>query len=401
VILELHSQKQLKLYSKRTRKMTTETRAAHSPLGASGAERWMNCPGSVALLKRMDLPETDEPEYRSRGTSAHSVGYECLTQGKDAWEFAGTEHGKHEADMEIMTAVQLYVDECRQIVNSNPGAEVFYEFNIANPEFHPDFFGTLDFGAVEGTTMYIRDYKHGAGIAVDCEWNPQIMYYAWGLLHRFPSVETVDLAIVQPRAFHPQGPIRRWSISAGALHRWALDELRPAMARTATDDTFDAGPWCRFCPAKLVCPLMVSLFGAACKADPKLVVKLDTQSLGRSYQYTAAVKSYLKALEEETLRRLMAGEEVPGTKLVNKKANRIFKEGASYAIDDKLGEDAWTQPELKSPAELEKLGPDVKKLVAEWAYTPVTGLTVALASDKRVAQKVESGSTAFKQYTGE
>jgi hypothetical protein len=377
--------------------VTTETRAIHSPLGASGAERWMNCPGSVSLLKRMDLPETDEPEYRSKGTSAHSVGYECLTQGKDAWEFAGTEHGKHEADMEIMTAIQVYVDECRSLIT--PTAEVFHEFNIADPDFHPDFFGTLDFGAVDGATMYIRDYKHGAGIAVDCEWNPQIMYYAWGLLRRFPNVETIDLAIVQPRAFHPQGPIRRWTVSAEELRRWALDDLRPAMARTEEDGSLDAGPWCRFCPAKLVCPLMVSLFGAACTADPKLVVKLDTQSLGRSYQYTAAVKSYLKALEEETLRRLMAGDEVPGTKLVNKKANRIWKDGAEkYLLASPVGM-IYTEPQLKSPAQLEDLGPLAKKLVAEWAYTPVTGLTVALASDKRVAQKVEPGSVAFKDVT--
>jgi hypothetical protein len=379
--------------------MTTETRAAHSPLGASGAERWMNCPGSVTLLKRLDLSETDEPEYRSRGTSAHSVGYECLTQGKDAWEFAGEEHGKHEADMEIMTAVQVYVDECRSLIT--PTAQVFYEFNIADPDFHPEFFGTLDFGAIDGTTMYIRDYKHGAGIAVDCEWNPQIMYYAWGLLRRFPDVETVDLAIVQPRAFHPQGPIRRWTTSADQLRQWAVDELRPAMERTAQDASLDAGPWCRFCPAKLVCPLMVSLFGAASTADCKGVVKLDTESLGRSYQYTAAVKSYIKALEEETFRRAMAGDQAPGTKLVNKKANRIYKDGAEPVIVAEFGAEAMTKPELRSPAQLEDLGPRAKKLVAEWAYTPVTGLTLALASDKRVAQKVEPGSTAFKQYTGE
>jgi hypothetical protein len=378
--------------------MSTETRAAHSPLGASGAERWMNCPGSVALLKRMDLPETDEPEYRSRGTSAHSVGYECLTQGKDAWEFAGTEHGKHEADMEIMTAVQVYVDECREIIKEHPDGEVFQEFEIADPDFHPDFFGTLDFGLVDQSTLYIRDYKHGAGIAVDAEWNPQIMYYAWGLLHRFPSVDRVNMAIVQPRAFHTQGPIRRWQVSADTIRRWAVEDLRPAMERTALDQSLDAGPWCRFCPAKLMCPLMNSLFGAAMTADPKLVVKLDTQSLGRSYQYTPALKSYIKALEEEMFRRLMAGEQTPYTKLVNKKANRIWKDGVEGGLLASLGNDIYTKPELRSPAQLEDLGPDAKKLVAEWAYTPVTGLTVALASDKRVAQKVTLGSEAFKDY---
>jgi hypothetical protein len=360
----------------------------------------MNCPGSVALLKRLDLPMTEEPEYRSKGTSAHSVGYEALTSDKDAWELAGTQHGKHEADVEIMEAVQVYLDECRSLIT--PTAQVFHEFNISAPDFHPDFFGTLDFGVLDGRTLSIRDYKHGEGIAVDCEWNPQIMYYAYGLLRRFPEVEIVNLGIVQPRAFHPQGPIRRWTISAEALRQWALTELRPAMERTALDTALDAGPWCRFCPAKLVCPLMVSLFGAAATADHKVVINLDDQSIGRSYQYTAAVKSYLKALEEETLRRLMAGKDIPGTKLVNKKANRIFKEGAEQGLACSIQKnDLFTKPELKSPAQLEALGPHAKKLVAEWAYTPVSGVTVALTTDKRPAIKPDLGSEAFKSVTVE
>lgn len=39
--------------------MSTEQRPAHSPLGASSAERWMNCPGSVALLKDLKMETTD------------------------------------------------------------------------------------------------------------------------------------------------------------------------------------------------------------------------------------------------------------------------------------------------------------------------------------------------------
>jgi hypothetical protein len=44
---------------------------------------------------------------------------------------------------------------------------------------------------------------------------------------------------------------------------------------------------------------------------------------------------------------------------------------------------------------MEKLGPDVKAWVGEYAYTPQTGLTVALADDKRVAVKVQSATEAF------
>src|SRR6202043_907979 len=92
---------------------------------------------------------------------------------------------------------------------------------------------------------------------------------------------------------------------------------------------------CRFCPAKLVCPLMTSLFGAAMTADPKLVVKLTDESLGRSYKYTAAVKFYLKAMEDETFRRLNCGGEITGVKLVHKRADRVYKPLAEIERDGK------------------------------------------------------------------
>ena len=201
--------------------MTTETRAAHSPLGASGAERWMNCPGSVALLKRLDLPETEEPEYRSKGTSAHSVAYQCLVLGKDAWEFAGQEHGKHEADLEIMDAVQIYIDECRELKKAHPHGEAFYEFEIAAPDFHPEFFGTLDFGlsinlrCISGTISMVRVLQ------LTRMEPPDYVLFLWAPFS-LPGHRAVDLAIVQPRAFHPQGPIRRWKVSADTIRTWAL-----------------------------------------------------------------------------------------------------------------------------------------------------------------------------------
>jgi hypothetical protein len=167
------------------------------------------------------------------------------------------------------------------------------------------------------------------------------------------------------------------------------------MNRTAADNDLNAGPWCRFCPAKLVCPLMNSLFGAAMKANPATIPQLSDESLGRSYQYTAAVKFYLKALEDEAYRRSIHGHEVPGTKLVNKKANRVYKVGAAEVIKARFGEAAMTEPELKSPSAIEKLGHEAKQVVAEWAYTPQTGLTLVLADDKRVAVKVETSASVF------
>ncbi len=377
-----------------------ENLPAHSPLGASSAERWMNCGGSVALLKRLDLPETDEPEYRARGTAAHAIAAACLTSGSDAWETVGTTVEGVEVDAELADAGQLYLDAVRPLIGRarEIGGTVLVEEKMHRPDLHPQYFGTADLGIhfPDEELLDVTDYKNGAGIVVEVEWNAQMMYYAYGLLAKFPGVRRVRLRIVQPNAFHESGVVREWDLSADALCEWAENELLPAMNRAEMDGLIDAGPWCRFCPAKLVCPLLTSLFGAAAKADTKQIIHISNESLGRSYQYVQAVEFYLKALKEEVLRLRMRGKDVPGTKLVAKKANRVFKEGAETVLKARLGTDVYTTPHLKSPAEVEKISPEAKGLVAEWAFTPQTGVTIALTSDKRAEIKVLEAKDAFK-----
>lgn len=355
----------------------------------------MNCSGSTELLAKLTLPDTDEPEYRQLGTAAHTVGAVCLTDKIDAWETIGTYFNESEVNANMADAVQVYLDKVRPLIAKATSVRI--EQKMYRPDLHPSFYGTADLALYfeEEALLDVTDYKHGEGIFVDVEWNPQIMYYAYGLLDQYPGVRRVRLRIVQPR--NHEGPaIREWEISAEDLCAWAEDELLPAMNRKAMDKMLDAGPWCRFCPAKLVCPLLTSLFGAAAKADPKQIINLSNESIGRSYQYIPAVKFYIKALEAETFRLNNAGKDVPGTKMVPKKSNRIYKDGAEQIMIARFGNDAYETRALKSPAQIEALGPDGASFVAEWAYTPFTGLTVALASDRRQGVRVQSLDEKFK-----
>jgi len=60
-----------------------------------------------------------------------------------------------------------------------------------------------------------------------------------------------------------------------------------------------------------------------------------------------------------------------------------------------------TAPELKSPAVMEKVAPEAKDLVRQYAYTPQTGLTVVMESDSRPAVKVQSVAETFKAVVDE
>ena len=112
-----------------------ETQPLHSPLGASSAERWMKCPGSVRLIQSLQLPETDEPDYRREGTAAHEAIAHCLRSDLDAWEVVGQKFYNTEVSIEMADAIQTYLDTVRPLVTSV--AQVFIEYRISLPRSSP------------------------------------------------------------------------------------------------------------------------------------------------------------------------------------------------------------------------------------------------------------------------
>lgn len=369
----------------------------HSDLGASGAERWMNCVGSTRLIRALKMDETDEPEYRQAGTAAHEALAKCMTESLDAWEVVGETFNGVEVDDVMADAIQEFINIARPLAQS--ARKTYIEFPMAHPDFHEKFFGTVDFGAqhgIAGRKLTVLDFKYGEGIPVEVEGNPQPRYYAFGILLLHPEIEEVELGIVQPRIpWHPDGIHRTDTMTADELRAWATDELRPAMEAADGGGPLLPGDWCRFCPAKLICPVLTHLFEAAAKADPKEIVTFDDAAIDRNYPLIDGVKHYIRALEAETFNRLNSGHVLDNAKLVKKKANRVWKPEANALFTSRFGDKAMTTPELKSPAEMEKINPDAKELVHEFAYTPDSGLTVALRSDRRAEVKVKSLAETF------
>jgi hypothetical protein len=307
---------------------------AHSPKGASSAERWMNCPGSGVILKKLDLPETEEQDYRANGLAAHEAAAHCMLNVLDTWEIVGQEFYGVPCDKVMADSVQIYLDYCRPLMDG--ATTVLIEERIGGDPAtrpHPDFYGTVDFAAYGPEVLDVVDLKYGEGIIVEPENNPQMMYYAYGIIHKrltagvqVRSDRIVRLSIVQPRAFHYDGPIRSWETTVGEIVHWAETELIPAMERAEFDVTLDPGKWCRFCPAKLFCPMLQGLFGAAAKADASHLANFGQKRLSLEYTQLDAVNFYIKAMKDEVYRRNMLGNTVPGTKLVLKKSNRIFRD---------------------------------------------------------------------------
>lgn len=380
-------------------------RTQHSRLSASGAERWMECPGSVPLHELAVPDEADnDSEYAAEGVAAHEVGDKCLTDGLEAYELIGQSFNGFECTADMSDAVQMYVDFCRSIWASadQDHEQSFMEIETSLSEtgqivVHPDFGGTADFCARSGNDwLHIADYKHGQGIAVSIKNNTQLKYYGLGKLLDNQQVKKVRLTIVQPRIpWFEEGVIRTVEMYADDLRRWA-GELTATMNAIDKDLGLKPGEHCRFCPAKIVCPVMQGMFRAAANANIKKVDVMSNSALAAEKSRISMVKMYINAVEKETYSRLDQGQENPLYKMVTKFGNRVFKKGADMLLSKKYGDNAFAPPKVKTPAQIEKLVGG-KKFCAQYAHKPKIGLTVVERDDPRAGVKME---TAAETYVG-
>lgn len=354
----------------------------HFDLGMSGFKRYKTCPGSVTMIRRIrgligaQRPVTldEDPEYTKKGSTAHTLAQKCLESGADTWEFIGEKFGSISVDERMANNVQLYITLCRTL--SVGAGKAFIEYHFHDPDVHEEFGGTLDYGWVTDTSIDLLDYKNGFTPVTTPE---QFKGYAYELVLMHPQVRKVTLYCVQPNV--NEVPLK-WETTAEEICEWANDEMLPAMERTAVDLTLSPGDHCQFCPAKLACPMLNSVYGAMVRTDPRSIVMLDDMELGRLWKLRDPVRAFSKAVDDEVYRRALLGRKCDGTKLGYKMTDRVWKGGAEAKLKP-LGDDIYTARVLKSPAQIEALGPDAKKLVKELAYTPESGYTIVSADSPR------------------
>lgn len=335
----------------------------HSMLGASGTERWMNCPGSIRMSKGMPNKSSI---YAMEGTAAHNLGELCLTQDLSADVFEGqwinldgevfetepdipdgeptifydgqllwAKNPAFKIDEAFASAVQLYLDTVDYYINwarEKFGVEpqLLIEKGFDLGAVYPGMFGTNDVCIfVPGKCLIVIDYKHGRGKVVKIKDNTQLRYYGLGAilelcaeaagksLHDITPegvkelIETVlpeevVTVIVQPRAAHADGPVRDASYPIKEI----LIDYRDLLIEKAKDtEKPDAplatGDWCFFCPGKIKCPKITGKFTEMSKVDH---YDLSDDELTNPMQSAAVVEKALKNItnDPETLGRFLA-----------------------------------------------------------------------------------------------
>lgn len=368
---------------------------AHSKYGASSANRWLNCPGSIKLSET--VPPQPTSVYAQEGTAAHKLGELCLLNKTKPADYLEREitldsGEKYFVTEDMVEAVTVYVDYVRSRAKLG---ELFVETRFSLAFVHEDMFGTNDacvYSSMLGM-LEVIDYKHGAGIAVNPEENAQLAYYGLGAadVHDLHPDSQIKLTIVQPRAAGE--PIKSWVTTVSYLKEFAKVLEKGVKACNAKKPKLKEGNWCRFCPAQAVCPQLEKKSLEVAKAEFKdeAIILPEPDSLKpidikKVLDFAPVISSWLKAVEAYAFNELERGQSIDGYKLVKKRANRKWideEKTKERLMEGQPLETLLTNPKLKSPAQLEKLVG--KELVASLCETPDSGNTIVPVSDKRPA----------------
>lgn len=296
----------------------------HAILSPSAASRWLACTPSARFEEQ--IPET-ESEYASEGTLAHELA---------AYLLGNTATAKVPEHISFDTRYNLEMhDHCldywgfvRDI--KGPEGKLLVEHTFDLNRFAPCSFGTADATVIRYKTLHVIDFKYGAGVRVSATYNPQMMLYALGALEKLkPNVDTVCMHIFQPRA----GGASSYEISVDELLQWPdLDKARLAIAGGGD---FVAGSHCQFCKARTRCKAFYNEFAALLEIyDAREITDAERT---RVLTMGKLLSSWVKAIEEEVIKKLSDGETVPGFKLVNGRGRRSFN-NEDAVVDILLGE---------------------------------------------------------------
>ena len=404
--------------------------SAHSEFPASGARRLIQCPGSFRLTRELSgrgvqLARTSV--YAAQGTAAHRLAEELLAHRGDKKaqaELLVDMDQPIEVEGHIIIPDQDFLDHVQTYTDYIETLEAFdYELKfeqrvsptlpwvlrLAKPPV--ELFGTADCFGVhrQAGDIVVVDLKFGAGVTVNVTENPQLLYYALGVITPIVMAQTikdstpVELVVIQPRVVGGHEP-KVFNTCIGDVIAWGNDVLKPAVERVFKPNArLEPGDWCQFCPAIAHCPELQRRAKEKARAlfddgsfehDPSgALTVLSERSLGDDLLLAASLEPWIEALKEEATRRLSKGVPVPWHKLVQKRAIRKWTdEDAAVAIAASHGYDI-TKVEALSPAQAEKKAPrvDFKPF-----YEKVSsGVTVAHDSDPRPAVSLLTAKAVF------
>ena len=359
----------------------------HSNVSPSSAERFFACPGSVEAQAKIDIVEPSNPAALE-GLAIHELAADCMKHDIDPYDKIGetVEVKDNYGDVHEFTvngdfafAVRMYRNTILGILGEHNldqkalQIETFFKL----PEVDAKAMGTTDCSFIASDTLYVFDLKGGRGIIIDPVENKQCMYYAIRpYLDARMFIKRIIIGIIQPRA--KEGDfIKMWETTPDRLDKY-IEELRQAIKATRfKNPDLHAGEWCRFCTAQGNCEVIQkSIVAQVQEVAPNIdrafpnITELTPEQIGKALPALKVLQGFIENLEGYALTLASGGQDIPNYTLTRGRKQRQYKDEQAVlaAFGEKLGEDIYVEPKLRSPAQLEKIVG--KAELSDYVFTP-------------------------------
>lgn len=378
----------------------------HAKLSASGAKKWLNCPGSVVL--EAQFPD-ESSAYAQEGTTAHSLGEAKIRLAVKA--YTNAKYQKAIKGLMIDEEMESYTDGYRDFVlerfnaakAKTPDAKLLLEQRLDFSEYVPEGFGTGDCVIVAGGYLEIIDLKYGAGVVVDAENNPQLRLYALGAFEAWDylyGIDEITMTIYQPR----RDNISTETISAEELSAWGeAVKAKAELANSGTEECF-AGCHCDegFCKARPICRAYTDSCNQLAALEFKRPALLSLEEVAETLELSARLVKWAELVKAYALDQALSGANIPGYKLVEGRSSRGFA-AEDEAVISTLTEAGYNREDLiisklRTVADMEKfLGKKAFNELLDNMVTKTTGTpTLVPISDKR--PEIHSAAAAQKDF---
>jgi hypothetical protein len=304
---------------------------SHDIIAPSGLDITVQCPRSVGL--QMGLPDLPTEESME-GDAAHWLA--MMTANGIPMPVGTPCPNGVLVDQDMIDGAELWAD----IVG--PYGEAERKVRIVR--IHPRHCGgTPDNYRHDPIAQTVRvfDYKYGHRF-VEVFENKQLAAYATGIIDELnlPQAETwVEFVLVQPRSYHPDGPVRRWTVRASDLVG-LVNQIHAQVGKAIDengvpkpDAPAQTGENCRDCKARHLCTLFqrnaASLVDAAGRAD---LFELPPAQLGAELSYLDGAIQRLKGrrdgLSIQAENSIRSGVDVPGYEMGEGRSTEQWREDA-------------------------------------------------------------------------
>lgn len=369
----------------------------HARLSASGAKKWINCPGSIQLEENFE----DKPsQFAEEGTNAHALGEAKIRLATK--EYNRTKYHNAIRNLEITEDMEDYAESYKNYVierynsalQKTPDAILMLEQRLDFSKYVPDGFGTGDAVIIAEGKLEIIDLKYGKGVEVSAVDNPQLRLYALGAYEAFDMLygfDTVEMTIYQPRLDN----ISSESISVAELLEWG-ESVKKA-AQLANDDSVIecvAGKHCDtgFCKARPVCRAYAEERQKMAVYDFKTPAMLTVAEIADIIEQSASLEKWAKLVCDYALEQAYKhGVEYPGYKVVEGRSNRKYSkpdsEVAKILTDNGYQESDILVHKLKGITDIEKLlgKKTFAEVLGSYVVKPPGKPTLVCSEDKRPA----------------